>query len=139
MPNDPDNERRGPRCSAYEYALPGGWQVLAGRSETDNDALSLRLAAPNDWWFHVRGTSGSHVILRVPDANEPDRPVLEQAAAIAAWHSKARGGGVVAVSCTRAKYVGKPHGARPGTVTIRREIVLKVRPALPMPAAGAGA
>ncbi|MBW1646332.1 MAG: fibronectin-binding domain-containing protein, partial [Deltaproteobacteria bacterium] len=59
------------------------------------------------------------------------RQLLRQAAAIAAWHSKARQGGTVAVSCTKAKYVGKPRGAKPGTVQIRRETVLKVKPALP--------
>ena len=37
-----------------EYRLPGGWTVLAGRSDRDNDYLSFRVAKPNDWWFHVR-------------------------------------------------------------------------------------
>ena len=58
--------------------------------------------------------------------------ILKMAAAIAAYHSKARQGGVVPVSATRARYVTKPHGAKPGTVQIRKEIVLKVRPALPV-------
>ena len=105
--------------------------MLAGRTDSDNDHLSLRMAGPNDWWFHVRGQPGSHVILRVLPGQEPDRRILKQAAAIAAFHSKARHGGVVAVSATRARYVTKPRGAKPGTVQIRKEIVLKVRPALP--------
>ena len=115
----------------YEYELPGGWTVLAGRSDADNDQLSLKVAGPNDWWFHVRGMPGSHVILRVQRGEEPGRDVLKQAASIAAFHSKARKGGVVAVSCTRARYVSKPRGAKPGTVSIRKETVLKVRPGLP--------
>jgi predicted ribosome quality control (RQC) complex YloA/Tae2 family protein len=117
--------------SVFEYQLPQGWQVLAGRTDEDNDQLSLRMAAPNDWWFHVKGLPGSHVVLRVPSDQEPDRSILKQAAAIAAYHSKARQGGVVPVSATRARYVSKPRGAKPGTVQIRKEIVLKVRPALP--------
>jgi predicted ribosome quality control (RQC) complex YloA/Tae2 family protein len=116
----------------YEYLLPHGWLVLAGRTDEDNDQLSLKLAAPNDWWFHVRGQPGSHVVLRVPPGADPDRATLKQAAAIAAYHSKARQGGVVAVSATRARYVTKPRGAKPGTVQIRKEIVLKVRPGLPI-------
>jgi len=115
----------------FEYQLPQGWQVIAGRTDEDNDQLSLNLAAPNDWWFHVKGQPGSHVILRVPPGQEPGRHILKQAAAIAAYHSKARQGGVVPVSATRARYVTKPRGAKPGTVQIRKEIVLKVRPALP--------
>ena len=46
------------------YPLPGGWEVLVGRSDADNDSLSLKVAAPDDYWFHVRGMPGSHVILR---------------------------------------------------------------------------
>ena len=115
----------------FEYELDGGWVVLAGRTEADNDRLSLKLARPNDWWFHVRGMPGSHVILRAREDSEPDREVLKQAAAIAAYHSKARRGGTVAVSCTRARFVTKPRGAKPGTVQIRKESVLKVRPLIP--------
>ena len=114
-----------------EYELPGGWKVLAGRTDADNDRLSLKVARQNDWWFHVRGMPGSHVILQGPDEAEPDRQTLEQAAAIAAYHSKARGGGVVGVSCTQARYVSKPRGAKPGTVEITHERVLKVRPGIP--------
>jgi predicted ribosome quality control (RQC) complex YloA/Tae2 family protein len=114
----------------HEYALPGGYRVLAGRTDADNDTLSLRIARAEDWWFHVRGMPGSHVLLVCPAGAEADRETLKKAAAIAAWHSKAREGGSVAVSCTRARFVWKPRGAKPGTVQIRREVVLKVRPGL---------
>ena len=117
----------------YEYPLPGGWLILAGRSERDNDRLSLKIAKANEWWFHVRGMPGSHVILRAPEGvkNGPDKELLRQAAAVAAWHSKAKSGGVVAVSATLAQFVSKPRGAKPGTVSIRKETVFKVRPQLP--------
>ena len=115
-----------------EYQLHGGWTVLAGRTEADNDYLSLKLASPRDWWFHAHAVPGSHVLLRArDDGSEPDRATLEAAAAIAAWHSKSRSGGVVPVSCTLAVNVSKPRGAEPGTVTIRMERTLMVRPALP--------
>ncbi len=111
-----------------EYALPGGWVVLAGNSDQSNDHLSRKLAMPGDLWFHIRGMPGSHVVLRVPAGTAPDRATRELAAAIAAWHSKARGAGTVAVSCTEARNVSKPRGAPVGTVSIRKETVLKVRP-----------
>ena len=132
MPQQIPSERKSPPPRVFEYTVLPGWIVLAGRNDTDNDYLSLRMAAPNDWWFHVRGLPGSHVILRVPSGQEPDRNILKMAAAIAAYHSKARQGGIVPVSATRARYVTKPRGAKPGTVHIRKEIVLKVRPALPV-------
>ncbi|HSR15319.1 MAG TPA: NFACT RNA binding domain-containing protein, partial [Gemmatimonadales bacterium] len=86
-----------------EYQLPGGWQVLAGRTDQDNDYLTLKVAEPVDWWFHVHGMPGSHVVLRARPDQEPDRATLERAAAIAAWHSKARAGGVTQVTCARAR------------------------------------
>ena len=116
--------------NTYEYERPGGWKVIAGKSDSDNDFLSLKSAKPNDYWFHVRGMPGSHVILRAKPNEGPDRGTLKRAAAIAAFHSKARHGGVVAVSCTRARYVTKPRGAKPGSVRIRKESVFKVRPSL---------
>lgn len=113
-----------------EYSLPGGWKALAGRTDSDNDYLSFRVAKPGDWWFHVRGMPGSHVVLQCPPGKDPDRETLKRAAALAAYHSKAREAGVVAVSGTRARYVTKPRGAKAGSVQIRKEIVLKVRPGL---------
>lgn len=123
----------------WTYELPGGWLVLAGRSDRDNERLSLRFARPQDWWFHVRGIPGSHVLLRARESGaDPPPEILRAAAAVAAFHSRARSGGTVAVSCTRARYVSKARNAPIGTVTIRRETVLKVRPALPqcVPASG---
>jgi predicted ribosome quality control (RQC) complex YloA/Tae2 family protein len=113
-----------------EYELPGGWKVLAGKTDADNDFLSIKMAKPNDYWFHVRGMPGSHVILRAKPNEDPDRETLKRAAAVAAFHSKARNGGIVAVSCTRARYVTKPRGAKPGSVQIRKESVFKIRPGL---------
>ena len=128
-PDQAGDHRDKPRL--LEYELPGGWIVLVGRTEADNDRLSLTVARPNVWWFHVRGMPGSHVVLQVKEDEEPGRDTLKLAAAIAAYHSKARSGGTVAVSVTRARFVTKPRGAKPGTVTIRRESVLKVKPAVP--------
>jgi predicted ribosome quality control (RQC) complex YloA/Tae2 family protein len=113
----------------HTYTLPGGWQVLVGRTDADNDYLSFRVARPDDWWFHIRGMPGSHVILQGSPGADPDRETLQRAAAIAAYHSKAREAGVVAVSGTRVRDVSKPRGAKAGTVHIRHERVFKVRPA----------
>ena len=115
----------------HEYQLDNEWRALAGRSDADNDILSLKTARANDLWFHVRGVPGSHVILQGPAGEEPPVAMVKQAAAIAAWHSKARNAGIVPVACTQAKNVSKPQGAKPGTVTIRKEKIIKIRPALP--------
>ena len=72
---------------------------------------------------------GSHVILQGSPGADPDRETLQRAAAIAAYHSKAREAGVVAVSGTRVRDVRKPRGAQAGTVHICHARVFKVRPA----------
>jgi predicted ribosome quality control (RQC) complex YloA/Tae2 family protein len=115
----------------WKYVLSGVWEVLAGKTDADNDLLSLKTAQANDLWFHVHGLPGSHVILRGPDGETATNDLIKQAAAIAAWHSKARNAGIVPVSCTEAKNVSKPRGAKPGSVCIKREKMIKVRPAIP--------
>jgi len=115
----------------HKHELPGGWTVLVGKTDADNDVLSFKLAKPNDRWFHVRGMPGSHVVLSGRKGEEPSREILKKAAAIAAYYSKGRQGGEVAVSCTEARFVTKPRRAKPGSVQIRKEVVFKVRPGLP--------
>ena len=126
--SDPEVETRSLPACILEYEHQGGWLVFAGKTDAANDYVSLKLARQNDRWFHVRGMPGGHVVLRVPADREPDRLTLERAAGIAAYHSKARTGGVVPVSMTEGRHVSQPRGAKPGTVTIRKETVLKVRP-----------
>jgi predicted ribosome quality control (RQC) complex YloA/Tae2 family protein len=118
------------RTRLVEYRLGDGWRVLVGRSDADNEELSLRIARPEDFWFHVRGVPGGHVLLQAREGDAPGREILKQAAAIAAHHSKARQAGVVAVTCARGRDVSKPRGSPLGTVAVRRETLLKVRPSL---------
>jgi predicted ribosome quality control (RQC) complex YloA/Tae2 family protein len=68
--------RRDHHLRLVEYLLPGRWKVLVGRTDADNDYLSLKLARPDDWWFHVRGMPGGHVILQGPPGAEAGRDDL---------------------------------------------------------------
>jgi predicted ribosome quality control (RQC) complex YloA/Tae2 family protein len=95
-----------------------------------NARLTTEIARPEDWWFHAEGVAGSHVILRARPGCEPDRATLQQAAAVAAYHSRARTAELARVYCTRAAYVTSPPGAKPGTVEASRGRVLTVRPDL---------
>src|SRR2546427_1125040 len=94
------------------YTLPGDWHVVVGRTDADNDYVSFRVARPEDWWFHVRGMPGSHVILQGPPGADPNRQTLQRAAAIAAYHSKARDAGEVAI-CIKLRYLTCSHGFKP--------------------------
>ena len=118
------------RRQAFIYQPAEGFYIIAGRTSNDNEFISLKVAAPDDLWFHVRGMPGSHVLLRSISGQEPDKKMIEAAAAAAVWHSKGRNGGVTPVSMTQARYVSKPSGSPKGTVCIRNEKIVKVRPAV---------
>ena len=107
-----------------------GFEVLVGKGARDNDELTFRVAEPNDLWLHAAGYAGSHVVIRNPDrlATLP-KSVVERAAALAAFHSKAREArGKVEVHVCRAGDVRKPRGVPPGTVELKRWDRVKVYP-----------
>lgn len=109
-----------------------GYEVLVGKGSEENDHLTFDVAEPRDIWMHVDdGTPGSHVVVRNPDGGELPRGVLEAAAAITAWYSKARGKPKVSVAYCRAKDVDKPRGAPAGLVEIANEKRIKVTPKAP--------
>ena len=119
------------------FELRGGWTVLVGRSNRENDLLTHRIARPRDLWLHARGVTGSHVILRREDHKDaPSKQTIEQAAAIAAYFSKARTSALVPVIYVEKRYVRKPRKAPPGLAVCIREEVLMVEPRLPKPATG---
>lgn len=106
-----------------------GWQILVGRGDEDNDHLTFDVAEPHDLWLHVGGgTPGSHVIVQNPDKTEIPRQVIERAAQLAAWYSKARGAPRVEVHYCRASDVSKPRGAPKGLVELARFKSIKVKP-----------
>lgn len=122
--------RPAPPSKPRAFTLPGGETVLVGRTNQENDRVTFKLAAPDDLWFHTRGTPGAHVILR-PAGRRVTERALERAAAIAAYFSKARESGSVAVDYTRRRNVRKPKGARPGAVTYHHEQTIFVKPGNP--------
>ncbi len=114
------------------YVTNDGWEVWVGRSNTDNDLITHRLSNPHDFWFHVVGAPGSHVILRRPTRNSKPKPTtLVEAAQIAAYFSKARKQTRVPVIYTERKFVSKPRRAKPGQALCTRERELIVRPKKP--------
>ncbi len=116
------------------FTVEGGFQVLAGKSSDNNDMLTMKYAKPDDLWFHCRGSSGSHVVLKMNSAQgEPSKAAIHQAASIAAYYSKMKNASSAPVAMTEKKYVRKPKGAPAGTVILEREKVIFVQPKLPFP------
>ena len=98
-----------------KFVSDDGLEILAGRSNAQNDELTLKLARRTDYWLHTQRVHGSHVIIRC-EGEEPPPRTLEQAAGIAAYYSQARGAGKVQVDYTMVRNVRKPSGALPGKV-----------------------
>ncbi len=114
-----------------KFNSSSGLEIWVGQDDYSNDQLSLKIAHTNDLWFHVSGLPGSHVLLRCGESGAtPDKESVREAASLAAWYSKMRNAGKVAVFYCLAQYVKKPRGAKPGTVTIHKEKKISVRPEL---------
>ena len=114
----------------YRRILADGIEILVGKGDVENDVLTFDVAEPDDYWMHVAGgVAGSHVVVRVPEPPaEVPRDVLLRAAALAAWHSKARNARRVDVHVCRVRDVTKHRGAPAGQVHLRRWDVLRVAP-----------
>ncbi len=97
------------------FETSGGFTVWVGRNNRQNDQLTLRTARNNDWWFHVKNSPGSHTVLAT-EGRAPGEADMEEAAVLAARHSRASGAGQVPVDYTQIRHVSKPQGARPGMV-----------------------
>jgi predicted ribosome quality control (RQC) complex YloA/Tae2 family protein len=104
--------------------------LYVGKDAKNNDELTFGFGKANDYWFHIRGASGSHCILKYTAQGTPPKQILEKAASIAAYYSSQRNGKYVPVVYTQKKYVRKPKGANPGAVIISKEEVIMVEPKL---------
>jgi predicted ribosome quality control (RQC) complex YloA/Tae2 family protein len=114
------------------FMVEGGFTVYAGKNSVNNDLLTFRYAKPNDLWFHARGSSGSHVVLKLGTGEgTPTKKAVEQAASIAAYYSKMKNAKHVPVAMTERKFIHKPKGAPAGTVALDKEKVIFVQPILP--------
>ena len=100
----------------YHYLSSDGFHIYVGKNNYQNDELTFKFATGNDWWFHAKQMPGSHVIVKMGNAQElPDR-TFEEAARLAAYYSKGRGQEKVEIDYIQKKHVKKPGGAKPGFV-----------------------
>ncbi|MBZ0200148.1 MAG: NFACT RNA binding domain-containing protein, partial [Ignavibacteriaceae bacterium] len=114
------------------YIVDEKYHVFVGKDSQNNDLLTTKFAKQNDYWFHARSVSGSHVVLRIDNTKEAvPKTVLKKTASLAAFHSKAKTAGMVQVSYTFKKYVVKKKGMEAGKVSLLKEDVLIVKPELP--------
>ena len=120
-----------PAMKPQTFCSDDGFTIYVGRNNLENDRLTLRVAKGSDYWLHTKNIPGSHVIVVCEGVTPPDS-TLEQAAILAATHSKAADSVQVPVDYALAKYVKKPSGAKPGMViyTDNRTAYVNPDPAL---------
>ena len=122
--NKPQKQKK---SKPMHYISSDGFSIYVGKSNLQNDALTLRFAQSNDIWLHTKEIPGSHVIIQTNGAAVPDTTLLE-AAHIAAYFSKAKESSQVPVDYTLRKYVKKPNGAKPGMVIYETNKTIYVTP-----------
>lgn len=98
-----------------EFKSTDGFKILVGRNNVQNEKLSLKTANKTDMWLHTQKIPGSHVVI-FGEGKEISDLAIEQAAVIAAYHSKAKESSLVPVDYTRAKELKKPSGGKTGMV-----------------------
>jgi len=110
------------------YITSGGYELYVGKNNIQNDYVTTRLAKKSDWWFHVKGGAGSHVVMVCPPDEEPDARDFTEAAQTAAYFSSLRDGENVAVDYTRIRNVKKPSGSVAGYVIYTSNYTAYVEP-----------
>lgn len=113
-----DRKNKNNKASAiqpYHYISRDGYDIYVGRNNFQNDELTFKFAEGGDWWFHVKGSAGSHVIVKSRGNELPDS-VFEDAGALAAFYSKENGADKVEIDYTLKKNVKKPNNGKPGFV-----------------------
>jgi predicted ribosome quality control (RQC) complex YloA/Tae2 family protein len=113
------------------FVSSDGLEIVVGRNDAENDAITFRVAGSLDIWMHAADYPGSHVVIRNPSRQAvPQRSIIE-AARIAAFYSQARRQGKAAVNYTQKKFVTKPPRAKPGLVRLSSYKTLLVEPGIP--------
>jgi predicted ribosome quality control (RQC) complex YloA/Tae2 family protein len=91
-----------------------GFSILYGRNNRQNDYLNMKVAKAGDLWFHAQNIPSAHVVVRNPDKRNVPDEVVQAAAKICLWHSRAKPAGRAAIDYTLRQNVWKPKGAKPG-------------------------
>jgi len=115
------------KADFLKFRTSGGYTVLCGRNNIQNDLLTHKEAENYDYWFHSKNAPGSHCIM-VCSGEEPSELDFTEAAMIAAVHSSLSDSPMAEVDYTYAKHVKKPSGAKPGFVIYHTNYSAYVKP-----------
>ena len=114
------------KARPMRFKTSGGYELLVGRNNIQNDHVTFKMAEKHDIWFHTKDIPGSHVIM-ITGGDEPSERDYTEAASVAAYYSKATQD-LVAVDYTAVKNIKKPQGAKPGFVIYKTNYTAYVKP-----------
>lgn len=116
------------KSKPLHYISSDGFDIYVGKSNIQNDELTIHFAKSNDIWLHTKNIPGSHVIIATNDAQTvPDQTIIE-AANLAAFNSKGKDGSNVPVDYCPRKNVKKPGGSKPGFVIYENNKTVYITP-----------
>lgn len=113
--NAAPKRKRRPEITTYRF---GDALILVGKNNVQNNYLTKEVAHKEDWFFHVKGIPGSHVILKTARLT-PE--LIQSAADIASFHSSSRDNAKVPVDYTQVRYVKRVPGTKGSFVTFTHE------------------
>ncbi|WMI80435.1 Rqc2 family fibronectin-binding protein [Anaerotignum sp. MB30-C6] len=116
------------KAKPLHFVSADGFDIFVGKSNLQNDELTLRFADSTDIWMHTKDIPGSHVIIKTNGTGTASDGALEEAAHLAAYFSKAKNSSMVPVDYTLRKNVKKPNGAKPGMVIYLTNRTIYVTP-----------
>lgn len=94
-----------------------GFIIYIGKDAKSNDYLTFNMSDVNDYWFHVKGIPGSHVVIKVRD-KIPTEYLIKQVAEITKKNSKCDKAQSVTVVYCKRKFVKKEIGMSDGQVKV---------------------
>lgn len=100
--------------------------IYVGKNHKQNDYLYSKISSPNDMWFHVLNTPGSHVIIKSQNKTTPDDNTILEAAKLAKQYSTAKNSSKVPVVYTLRKYIKRPQNTKSGFVVYKNETEIVV-------------
>ena len=93
-------------------------RVWVGKNNKQNDYIISKLSKDEDYWFHIKDSAGSHVLLR---CEKPSDKLIFECAKLAKEYSSAKLSTKAGVIYTKRKYIKKPPKANLGYVIYKNE------------------
>ena len=116
-----ESKQKFPDLKKIDY---DGFLIYVGKDAKSNDFLTFNIADDDDIWMHVKGSPGSHVVIKIKQTNSlkevflPSDSILRYAADLAKKNSKAKNETSVKVVWCKRKFVKKEAGMNDGQVKV---------------------